>query len=178
MKQIYTNRIFSVQNLIINKQYLPEIIYIMSYSAFIIVLVLAVIIYFLSKWILKRLKLGNDKNRKFIAIAPAVILSPLVYRALIFAIIFGIYYHPPRKFDKEKWETNTKKRYAMSKDIIENDLLIGKTKDEIIILLGDDFDSNSENHITYYFGSAGLHIYFLDIFFEDGRVIKVSQIAD
>jgi len=57
--------------------------------------------------------------------------------------------------------------------------LIGKTKDEVIELLGDDFYSYDENHIVYDLGFVpellNIDPDVLDIYFENGKVVKVRQ---
>jgi len=40
------------------------------------------------------------------------------------------------KFDSEKWKTQENEQFYMLNDILENKLLFGKTKNEIITLLG------------------------------------------
>jgi hypothetical protein len=151
----------------------------MSIEVPIIVLILAIPIYFLSKWILKKWNFGNEKNRKYLAIIPSVVLSPIVYIGVIYLWIFSISYYPTNDFDKQTWESNPEERYKMSEDIIESKMLIGKTKQEIVELLGNDFYSYSENHIAYGLGFIpglfNIDPDVLDIYFENGKVTKVGQ---
>ena len=86
----------------------------MSIEVPIIVLILAIPIYFLSKWILKKWNFGNEKNRKYLAIIPSIVLSPIVYIGLIYLWIFSISYYPTNDFDKQTWESNPEERYKMS----------------------------------------------------------------
>ena len=94
-------------------------------------------------------------------------------------MFFTISYYPSNNFDKTKWDTNKAERYKMSEDIIESEILIGKTKTEIIQLLGNDFYSYNKNHIAYELGFVpglfNIDIDVLDIYFENEKVIKVSQ---
>ena len=151
----------------------------MSIEVPIIVLILAIPIYFLSKWILKKWNFGNEKNRKYLAIIPSIVLSPIVYIGLIYLWIFSISYYPTNDFDKQTWESNPEERYKMSENIIESKMLIGKTKQEIVELLGNDFYSYSENHIAYGLGFVpglfNIDPDVLDIYFENGKVTKVGQ---
>ena len=151
----------------------------MSIEVPIIILILGIPIYFLSKWILNKSNVGNGKNRKYLAIIPTLILSPIVYIGLIYLWIFSISYYPTDDFDKQMWQSNPEERYKMSENIIESKILIGKTKREIIELLGNDYYSYSENHIAYGLGFVpGLFTIdpdVLDIYFENGKVIKVEQ---
>ncbi len=151
----------------------------MSPEVPIIILILAIPTYFICKWALRKLKIGNDKNRKFFAIIPTVIVSPLVYVGLIVIWIFSMSYYPKRDFDQNEWRSNVEGRYEMSRDIIDSNILVGKTKEEIIELLGADFYAYGENHIAYELGFVpgflNIDPDYLDIYFENGKVNKVEQ---
>jgi len=151
----------------------------MSPEVPLIILILAIPVYFLSNWILKKFKFGNDKNRKFLAIIPTIIIGPILYVGIIMIWIFSISYYPKTDFNKQKWESNKEERYKMSNDIIKNELLIGKTKDEVINLLGNEFYKYDDNHIAYDLGFLpglfNIDPDVLDIYFENGKVIKVGQ---
>lgn len=151
----------------------------MSLEVPIILLIIAIPVYFLSRWILKRLKLGDEKNRKYFAIILATILSPLLYAGIIMIWIFSISYYPKTDFNKKEWNENKDERYKMSKDIIKSEILIGKTKTEVIELLGTEYYSHDENHMGYNLGFVpgllNIDPDVLDIYFEKGKVIKVEQ---
>lgn len=151
----------------------------MSIEVPIIILILAIPTYFSFKWILKKLNVGNEKNRKYVAFIPTVFFSPIIYIGLIYLWIFSISYYPSNDFDQTEWKTNTEERYKMSEDIIESKILIGKTKQEIIELLGNDFYSYSENHIAYGLGFVP-RLFNIDpdvlvVYLKNGKVIKVEQ---
>lgn len=151
----------------------------MSPEVPIIVIIIACIVYYISKLILKRLNFGTSKKRKIVALISSIILSPLIYLGIIYMMLFTISYYPSNDFDKIKWDTNKAERYKMSEDIIESEILIGKTKTEIFQLLGNDFYSYNNNHIAYELGFVpglfNIDIDVLDIYFENEKVIKVSQ---
>ena len=151
----------------------------MSPEVPIIILILSIPVYFSTKLILKKLKFGDKRNRKYLAIIPALILSPLLYFGLILIWVFSISYYPKSDFNQKKWKENTEERYKMSNDIIKSKILIGKTYSETIELLGSDFYVYSENHIAYYLGFVpglfNIDPDVLDIFFKNGKVIKVEQ---
>ncbi len=67
----------------------------------------------------------------------------------------------------------------MSEDIIESELLVGLTLNEVTELLGGEFSRYSENHIAYYLGFVpgmfNIDPDVLDIYFENGRVVRVDQ---
>lgn len=151
----------------------------MGFEVPIIILTIAITIYFLCKWILTKLNFGNDKNIKYLAIIPTIMLTPIVYVGLIYFWIFSISYYPINHFDKQTWESNPEERYKISENIIESKILIGKTKHEIVLLLGNDYYSYSKNHIAYGLGFVpGLFKIdpaVLDVYFENEKVIKVGQ---
>ena len=78
----------------------------MSPEVPIIILILAIPVYFLTKWILNKLKIGNEKNRKYLAIIPTVVLSPLLYVEIIMIWFFSVSYYPKTDFDKQEWNNN------------------------------------------------------------------------
>jgi len=93
--------------------------------------------------------------------------------------MFSITYYPNKDFDQNKWKSNIEARYEMSKDIIDSKLLIGKTKKEVVDLLGSDFYTHGENHIFYDLGFVpgllNIDPDFLDIYFENEIVNRVEQ---
>ena len=65
----------------------------MSPEVPVIIFVIAIPMYFISKVSLKKLRIGSQDNRKYIAIIPTIILSPLIYIATILIWIFSISYY-------------------------------------------------------------------------------------
>ena len=151
----------------------------MSPEVPIIVLILAIPTYFIIKWAMKKLKIGNINNRKYIAIIPTLILSPIIYFGLVLIWIFSISYYPTNDFNQNEWNTNIEERYKMSEDIIKSKMLIGKTRDEVIRILGNNFSSNDENRISYELGNVpglfNIDPDYLDIKLENGIVVSVNQ---
>lgn len=151
----------------------------MSPEVPIIILILAIPTYFICRWIMRKIKIGNDRNRKFLAIIPTVILSPILYIGFVMIWIFSISYYPTSDFDQKEWSSNVEERYKMSEDIIESKILIGKTREEVIQILGTDFLNNNESELTYELGfEPGLFNIdpdYLDIKLENGIVISVNQ---
>jgi hypothetical protein len=144
------------------------------------IVVVLIPVYFLSLLILKKKNMGTITNRKFIALVPTVIAGPIVYVMVISAWVFSSVYYPKEPFDPVKWYENRDARYRMSNDIITSDMLMGKTKDEITALLGDDFYVRGKDMIGYYLGFVpgfgNIDPDVLVLYFEHGIVIKVAQI--
>jgi len=144
-----------------------------------IILILAIPTYFLSNWVMKRIKVGNDKNRKFAAVISTIILSPIIYVGLFMIWIFSISYYSTNDFNQNEWNSNIGERYKMSEDIIESEMLIGKTRDEILEILGNNYSSDNEYRLTYELGHVpglfNIDPDFLEIKFENGIVKSVHQ---
>ena len=144
-----------------------------------LLVILAIPVYFLSIWIVNKFKIEKEENRKILAIMATIIFSPIIYFGIIIIWIFSITYYPKIDFNKQKWESNKDERYKMSEYIISNNMLIGKTKDEVINLLGNEYYNYNENHIAFYLGFVPsifkIDPDLLDIYFENGKVTKVGQ---
>lgn len=55
------------------------------------------------------------------------------------------------RFDKERWRSEPSTRYKMVNDIIDNQQIIGKTKDEVIVLLGKPNSSISKEKDLFFY---------------------------
>jgi hypothetical protein len=90
-----------------------------------------------------------------------------------------INYYPHRDFNKQQWLKNKETRYEYSKDIIESNILIGKTKAQVISILGDAGNLNTDD--TWYYGLGYKPELFnidpssLAINFKNGKVVNVEQ---
>lgn len=99
-------------------------------------LILLIPSFYLYRWILRKTKLTAVKTYSYVC----TILFPIILTWLFITI--NTQYIAPwirsEKFDSQIWKSNDKHRYRMVNDIIANKLLIGKTKKEVVSLLGDD----------------------------------------
>lgn len=122
----------------------------MGFEVIIINLVLAIPTYFVCQLIFKRIK--DSRARHLTTWLVTIVLTPVIYIGIILAWIAFATYYPERDFDKEKWKADIEKRYEMTDDLVDNGKLIGKTKEEIKELLGQE-DVNSDSTLwTYYIG--------------------------
>lgn len=121
----------------------------------------------------------QEKKRKFIVLMISVITTPIIYMAIILSLIIGISYYPDRDFDKEQWFNNKEKRYELSHDIIESKMLIGKSKNEVQQILGNEYSSDGEDHWMYELGFRPQLFVIdpdvLDVIFYNGKVVRVGQ---
>lgn len=58
------------------------------------------------------------------------------------------------RFNQEQWQSERTTRYKLAEDIMESELLIGKTKKEVIALLGPASHStlSGSDHLVYALG--------------------------
>ena len=106
-----------------------------------------------------------------------IVLTPIIY-ITIALIWMSIYFgHQARDFDQKKWDENADLRYEMYSDLAE--ILIGLTKQEVEAMLSQEDPTIYDNdHWQIYMGyGAGLSVdlYYLDIYFENGKVAKVGR---
>ncbi len=97
--------------------------------------------------------------------------------------VFLVSIHENR-FEQDRWQNDPFSRYKMSKDIIENKRFIGKSKTEILQLLGQPETTNltGKDHLIYSLGKAPSFFESnnerLVIIFEDDSVTKVIHNKD
>ena len=124
-------------------------------------LLIGIILFLLFKWLTGKFTV-RKKLKIILPIISTVILTPIVFNILI-AMVFSILfyeYHPASKFDKVKWIENSRERLEMRKDLIESKILIGKTKSEVIEILGKPenkiaSEMDTLNSWNYYLGNEG-----------------------
>ena len=147
----------------------------MTWVQILIMLLLAAILYPLFRWTFRRIK-----QHKIWAIICAVILAPVIYTLIVWIVSFYVNFFPERAFNQEWWLNNSNKRYEMADDIINSGMLLGKSKQEVIQLLGEDYvnNENEEQAIGYDLGLSSESPYLpdkiLNIEFEGDKVVNVS----
>lgn len=140
-------------------------------------LLIAGVLFFMWRWIFKRF-VKSQRTRTIATWLATIVSAPIIYIAVVLIWLSSMSYYPSRDFDKEKWFADKEKRYELSEDLIDSRILLGKTKQQIRQLLGDEGNKDESNYWTYYLGfKPGLSIDpdVLDIYFEDGRVVRVAQ---
>ncbi|MEM6641831.1 MAG: hypothetical protein AAF616_02530 [Bacteroidota bacterium] len=148
-----------------------------SIEVYFINLGIAIPTFFILRWLTS--KLTRKPIRKFIPWIGTVVLTPIIYISMLFVWIWSIAYYPDMAFNEVEWRNNPSERYELTDDLIESELLIGLTKNEVKELLGDYDYTYDENHWAYGIGHVpalfNIDPSVLDVYFENERVIKVSQ---
>jgi hypothetical protein len=155
------------------------VVFRLGIEVYIICIVIAVTTFFLCKWIFKNF-IKTERTRKFIAVAIAVVATPLIYLGLIRLLVLGITYTPSKDFDKSRWMIEKERRFEMAGDIIRSKMLISRDTTEVKQILGDPTGrQNTINAWTYDMGMGGGGLGFLFhilvVKFENNRVVGVEH---
>ena len=107
---------------------------------------------------------------------------------LLFFIAFvlgtSLIYQFEERFDENIWRSQPTRRYKLADDIIENQLLIGKTKVEVVALLGEPNSIVNLNKESFLYKLGVPPSFFepkmelLLIVFEKQKVIDVTLIQE
>ncbi|GAA3589776.1 hypothetical protein Q4Q39_14905 [Flavivirga amylovorans] len=76
-------------------------------------------------------------KRKWVSLLISLVLTPLVYFYIFYPVlnIFSSYHHQ-KHFDTELWKDKPALRYEMSQEILDKNLFLHKTKEDVETLLG------------------------------------------
>lgn len=90
-----------------------------------------------------------------------------------------IFYEPQYNFEKEKWFADKNARFEMRDDLVNSEILNGKSKSEIIELIGKSESNDSTEIWTYDLGMSiagfGWQFNSLKLTFKNGKVINVQK---
>lgn len=135
--------------------------------------------FFTLRRILKRF-IKVTKTRNWISIFASVVITPILFIGIILFYSIFLTYDKQRDFDQEKWFADTQSRFEMCDYLIESEILKGKTKSEVLELLGKPDYLNSDYLWTYYLGLSksgfGVRLNYLQLIFENEKVSDVNKI--
>lgn len=152
--------------------------WIIGNEVFLILGVIGLIVFSISKWILRnRVKEGRYRN--FLSVGAAFVCAPIIYVTLILSLLFSDSYYTEIEFSQAEWVSNPDERFKMSEDVIDSRMLIGKTQEEVTQILGNDFSQFESYRINYYIGFVPgmfrIDPDVLEIRFANGVVAEVKQ---
>ena len=148
-------------------------------------LIIGILLFILFKWLIGKF-IKKGKLKIFLTFISTLIFTPIIYYLFVVtSLSITLYeYHPESKFDSKKWTENVEDRHEMRKDLIDSKILIGKTKKEVIEILGIPQNINKVNNDTiknwtYFLGSEGhgmgWKFHYLNLDFTNGKVEKVEN---
>lgn len=139
-------------------------------------------VFFISRFVFSRVGVQSKRRRNIFSLITAVVSLPLIYFAFVAILIISIFdnTYKPSPFYQEDWHEYPDTRYQMAEDIIERELLMGKSKAEVRAILGKDGRSFEKDHLNYYMGVPPGFIpdpESLNIYFKNGKVVTVTTSA-
>ncbi len=146
-------------------------------------LIISIPTFFLLRWILKRF-LKDKKTRNWTSLIGTIIITPILYYCLIIAFFSYLFYEPQYDFEKERWLSDKNSRFEMRDNLIKSRILNGKTKSEIVELIGKSEGDDSTDIWTYNLGMSGAGFGWqfnsLQLTFKNGKVadVKKQEIVD
>ncbi|MFN8277382.1 MAG: hypothetical protein U0T84_07865 [Chitinophagales bacterium] len=149
-----------------------------SIEAYFILLLIGIVVFFFWRRVISP-NISPQPIRKLITLMVVLVGTPHIYWGLMTAWFFYLSYHSKYPFDQQKWMRDKEKRYELSDDIIEHQILIGKTKQEVVALLGREENFDKSDNWSYYLGYRPGFIKIdpeaLDIKFKNGKVVWVGS---
>lgn len=139
-------------------------------------LILAVPTFFLVRLIFKKINPTWNRLKNPFLWLTTLFVTPIIYVGLILTWISIETYYPERDFDKTKWADDIEKRYEYADDLVDNEKLIGLSRQEVKEMLGEP-EHETENSMTYYIGFSprnfiGIDPDYLEINFKDNKALK------
>ncbi len=125
-----------------------------GYEVYLINIAIAILTFYSLRWILKKL-ISRQSERNLITWIGTIILTPLIYIFGVLLILIILMYEPDRNFEQKRWFEHPELRYEMREDIIENEIRIGKTKSQIIDLIGKPNKEDIAGEWNYDLGMSG-----------------------
>ena len=94
----------------------------------------------------------------------------LVSSVVCISTVIAIHFKTDNSFNQEIWNTNIDKRKGMIKDLIESNQILGKSKEELITLLGENYKiTDSDTALGYIVASnLGDPLCFVILFDDNG----------
>lgn len=141
-------------------------------------IILAIPLFFFWQGIIGKFVKTPSKKR-WATLGTTFTFIPVLYFFVVAIWYWNIIFYPHREFSQDSWQNNFEKRYEMSEYIIKNNLLLGKSKEEVKQLLGTAKQAYEKDIWTYYVGFvpgiANIDPDILVIEFVNGVVVKVLQ---
>lgn len=149
----------------------------------IVYLIGALIVYLGVNRLLRRIL--HDSSRSYVlSIVPTLLILYSLKLCFLFIIISSPHgYHANRGFNAKSWQEDRSIRFEMRNHILNNQLFIDKTKEELVQELGLPLNrgfhvSDTLSQWSYSMGSRGygmgLKFYELKVHFEEGRSNKLE----
>ena len=150
-----------------------------SLTVYFSLLLIGLIVFAIIWWLTKKYTGQESKATRAMPWIGFCLFTPMAFAGFLLIWLWFLSYYPKEDFDQTKWKEQPGQRYQLVDDLIDSEKLIGKSKSEVVDLLGQrhhiDYD---ENHWFYHIGfvpGQGIAASpFLEIYFKKEAVVEVS----
>ncbi|HZY35051.1 MAG TPA: hypothetical protein VFE53_00295 [Mucilaginibacter sp.] len=148
----------------------------MDIAVLIILLFIGLPLFFFWRWVFR--KTVSSAKKGVLVWTLTILSAPAIYVLVGLIWIGGIEYYPNRDFDQRAWKADSDSRYEYTHDLIKSKLLIGKTRSQVLQILGDHGDT-SQTELYYYIGFrpeiTGIDPSNIVVEFKNGKVDTVIE---
>ncbi len=123
----------------------------------------------------------RDPTLKTLTWVITIVTAPFILGGIFILFFLSIFNNdkPNIAFNKKIWDANKFECFRQSNDIISNKMLLGKTKNEVRLILGNEDNADSAEYNHYKLGELsrgmGWSEPFFEIEYQNSKVIKVEQ---
>jgi len=148
----------------------------MDIAVLIILVVIGLPLFLFWRWVFR--KTVSKVKRLTLTWTLTILSAPLVYVIIGLVWIEGVEYYPNRDFDQKTWKADSDSRYEYTHDLIKSKMLIGKTRPQVLEILGNNGDT-SQTELYYYIGFrpelTGIDPSNIVVDFKNGKVDTVIE---
>ena len=148
----------------------------LDFSTIVILFILSFPLFLFWRWVFK--KSASKARRVKLSLLLTLVTSPILYGLIILGWVIAVSYYPNRRFDSKVWMADSDRRYEYTHDLIDRKLLLGKTREQVEQILGENSDT-SHAELYYYIGFrpelTGIDPSSIIIDFKQGKVDTVIE---
>ena len=135
--------------------------------------------FYIIRWFLKHY-IKTNKKLNLVSVVATLIITPIIYVALVLTFFNGLAYEPKKSFDKESWFAEKNRRFEMRDDIVASGVFIGKNKTEVLETIDHQPEENVINNVwKYYLGTStaifGVQHNYIILTFNNGKVSNIEK---
>ena len=120
-------------------------------------------------------------KRRLLTWGITIFSAPLVYGVVVLVWMEGVEYYPNRDFDQKAWKADSDSRYEYTHDLIKSKTLVGKSRPQVLKILGDNGDT-SQAELYYYIGCrpeiTGIDPSNIVVNFKNGKLTRLWRMIN
>lgn len=134
-------------------------------------------VYSLIHHLLKK-RIENKTNRRLMLWLLTILSTPVFFVSCIVFFFMVTSYYPKHAFTENRWATEKETRYEMEDDLINSKLLVGKTKAEVVQIVGLEGNELKSDSWRYFMGKKPGFTFEssqIEVNYKDGKVETVGR---